>query len=132
MAVSGCQGGHSSPQPSTASSAAPAAAASYPALEGVELAAWVCGQVDRAVKDGAHGDPAVMRPIAEAAKQAGVDGFTFKGSVLLAKVDLVAARQATDPGVAIELQNNAMDLSWTCRGAAQRPGWPSAIAPAAR
>ncbi|ATO16988.1 hypothetical protein CO540_26710 [Micromonospora sp. WMMA2032] len=92
----------------------------------------MCEQVDQAVRSGTHGDPAVMRPIGEAAKQSGVDGFTFKGSVLLAKADLVEQRRATEPGVAIELQVNAMDLSWTCRGAVQRPGWPSVTSPAAK
>lgn len=126
LAVSGCQGNDSSPQPSAAGTTPrPTAIASHPALEGVALAAWVCEQNDQAVKNGTHGDPAVMRPIAEAAKRSGVDGFTFKGSVLLRMAEQVESHIVDDPGVVLDLQNNALELEWTCRGAVQRPGWPS-------
>ncbi|MEV0431368.1 hypothetical protein [Micromonospora sp. NPDC050495] len=126
VAISGCQSNSSSPQPSAAGTTPrPTAIASHPALEGVALAAWVCEQINQAVKNGTHGDPAVMRPIAEAATQSGVDGFTFKGSVLLKKAEKVESHIADDPTVVLELRSNALELKWTCRGAVQRPGWPS-------
>ncbi|MBF5032597.1 MULTISPECIES: hypothetical protein [unclassified Micromonospora] len=122
LAASGCQGDSPAPEPSSGGTTAPA---SHPALEGVALAAWVCEQINEVVKNGTHGEPATMRPIAEAAKRSGVDGFDFKGSVLLKKADKVEATRAHDPSVVLELQSNALDLRWTCRGAVQRPGWPS-------
>ncbi|MFJ8834028.1 hypothetical protein [Micromonospora aurantiaca] len=91
----------------------------------------MCEQINEVVKNGTHGEPATMRPIGEAAKRSGVDGFDFKGSVLLKKADKVEATRANDPSVVLELQSNALDLEWTCRGAVQRPGWPGSTRTAA-
>ncbi|MCI4066153.1 hypothetical protein MRQ36_27835 [Micromonospora sp. R77] len=126
LALCGCQGSASSPHASAAGATArPTATASIPALEGVDLANWVCDQNHQAVKHGTHGDPSVMRPIAEAAKRSGVDGFTFKGSVLLRMAEQVESDTTADLTLVMALQNNASELDWTCKGAVLRPGWPS-------
>ncbi|MET8526511.1 hypothetical protein [Micromonospora sp. NPDC005172] len=66
-----------------------------------------------------HDNPAVMRPIAEAAVHSGVNLVTQRGSVLLRKVEEAeTARNADEMSLkALEISTASFNLSFACNRA---------------